>query len=85
MYFPANGALNMLLMLITKIAGGKRVMFTGPGNTREVLTYIRELVENGNFKPVVDRKYPLEKIGEAFSYVATGQKIGNVIITMDEV
>jgi len=32
---------------------------------------------------VIDRVYPLEKISEAFTYVATGQKIGNVIITMD--
>ena len=40
-------------------------------------------VESGRFKPVIDRQYPIEKISEAFAYVATGQKIGNVIVTMD--
>ena len=40
-------------------------------------------IEKGNFKPVIDRKYPLDKIAEAYTYVATGQKIGNVVITMD--
>jgi len=43
---------------------------------------IKELVENGSFKPVIDRIYTLDKIAEAFTYVATGQKIGNVVVTM---
>jgi Zn-dependent alcohol dehydrogenases len=37
----------------------------------------------GKFIPVIDRTYPLDKIAEAFTYVASGQKIGNVIIKMD--
>jgi NADPH:quinone reductase-like Zn-dependent oxidoreductase len=41
------------------------------------------LAAGGNFRPVIDRTYPLEKIAEAFDYVATGNKIGNVIITID--
>jgi NADPH:quinone reductase-like Zn-dependent oxidoreductase len=40
-------------------------------------------VEQGKFKPVIDRIYPLEKIAEAFAYVGTKQKIGNVIIKMN--
>jgi D-arabinose 1-dehydrogenase-like Zn-dependent alcohol dehydrogenase len=36
-----------------------------------------------NFKPVIDRKYPIEKIAEAYTYVASGQKKGNVLIVMD--
>jgi len=47
------------------------------------LSFIKGLVEKGKFKPVIDRKYPLDKIAEAYVYVASGQKIGNVIITMD--
>ena len=39
-------------------------------------------MEKGSFKAVIDRTYPLEKIAEEFTYVATGQKIGNVIVTM---
>ncbi len=41
-------------------------------------------MEEGKFKAVVDRKYSLEKIAEAFRYVETGQKIGNVVITVAE-
>jgi len=40
------------------------------------------LIDEGHFKPLIDRKYPLDKIAEAFAYVISGQKIGNVIITM---
>ena len=47
------------------------------------MNFIKEMIEKGSFMPVIDRKYPIDKIAEAFTYVATGQKIGNVIITMD--
>jgi len=53
------------------------------GTVQDNLTLLRGLVEQGMFKPVIDRKYTLEKIADAYSYVASGQKIGNVIITMD--
>jgi NADPH:quinone reductase-like Zn-dependent oxidoreductase len=83
MYFPSNGLENLFLVPITRLFGGKRVMFTGPKNIKGTLTFIKGLLEQGSFRPVIDRIYPLEKIAEAFTYVATGQKIGNVIITMD--
>ena len=41
------------------------------------------MIDKGSFRPVIDRKYPIDKIAEAFTYVATGQKTANVIITMD--
>lgn len=85
MFFPANGVMNFFLAPLTKLSGGKRVMFTGPGNPRVVLAFLRDLVEKESFRPVIDRIYPIEKIGEAFNYVASGQKIGNVIIRMHEV
>jgi NADPH:quinone reductase-like Zn-dependent oxidoreductase len=40
-------------------------------------------MEQGNFKAVIDRKYPLEEIVEAYKYVETGQKTGNVVITVE--
>ena len=72
-----------MLALFTSIFGGKKVIFSAPKDVPGTLSFIAELVEKGNFKPVIDRKYPLDKIAEAFTFVATGQKIGNVIITMD--
>ena len=40
-------------------------------------------IASGGFKPVIDRTYPLDQIVEAYRYVETGQKIGNVVITVD--
>jgi NADPH:quinone reductase-like Zn-dependent oxidoreductase len=47
-----------------------------------MIEYFRGLMESGQFRPVVDRQYPLEEIVEAYRYVETGQKIGNVVITL---
>jgi len=80
-YAPSGGAENLFLVLINPLLGGKKVLF--PKDAKGNLNFIKELVEKGSLRPVIDRVYPLEKIAEAFTYVATGQKIGNVIITMD--
>ncbi len=82
-YTSSNGAINLLWLFITPLFGGKKVVFSIPKSFNAVLNFIKDLVEKGKFKPVIDRKYPLEKIAEAYTYVASGQKIGNVIITMD--
>lgn len=84
--FTSSGGIEYLfLALITPIFGGKKVIFLPPKNVKTTLSFIKELVEKGNFKPIIDRKYPLEKIADAYVYVASGQKIGNVIITMYDV
>ena len=80
-YAPSGGFENLFLVIINPLLGGKKVLF--PKDNKGNMNFIKELVENGNFKPVIDRIYPLEKITEAFTYVASGQKIGNVIITMN--
>jgi NADPH:quinone reductase-like Zn-dependent oxidoreductase len=80
-FASSGGAENIFLVLITPLLGGKKVLF--PKDNKGNLGFIKELLEKGCFKPVIDRKYPLDKIAEAFTYVASGQKIGNVIITMD--
>jgi len=80
-YSSSGGMENLFWLLVTPLLGGKKVLLFK--ETRQTLSFIKELVENGVLKPVIDRIYPLDKITEAFTYVATGQKIGNVIITMD--
>lgn len=83
--FSSSGGIKYLfLSLITKPFGGKKVIFLPPKKIAATLGFIKELIEKGSFRPVIDRKYPLEKIAEAYQYVATGQKIGNVIITMGD-
>jgi len=82
-YMSSGGMENLFLLFITPLFGGKKVAFKSFRSIKEGLSFIKGLIEKENFRPVIDRKYPIDKIAEAFTYVATGQKIGNVIITMD--
>ncbi len=82
MYTSSDGFENIFLIPITSLLGGKKVVFKAT-TISAGLNFVKEMIESGNFKPVIDKKYPIEKIGEAFDYVASGQKVGNVIITMD--
>ncbi|MBC7749514.1 MAG: NAD(P)-dependent alcohol dehydrogenase [Methylotenera sp.] len=75
-----QNAENILFALITPILGGKKVLFPIPQINKEDVIFFKELVEKGEYKPVIDRQYKLEQIVEAYKYVDTGQKTGNVII-----
>lgn len=77
-------AQNPVLGLLTPLFGRRRVMFPiPPKHDQEGVRWFKELIESGKFKPVIDRRYPLDQIVEAYRYVETGQKIGNVLITVD--
>jgi NADPH:quinone reductase-like Zn-dependent oxidoreductase len=76
-------AQNLFFALITPIIGNKKVIFPLPTDCRGSVLFIKKLIEKGKFKAVLDRKYPLEEIIEAYKYVETGQKIGNVVITVE--
>jgi NADPH:quinone reductase-like Zn-dependent oxidoreductase len=75
-------AQNIFLGLITKLSKGKKVLFPLPGIDKKEVLFLRELAESGKFRPVIDRTYPLEQIADAFRYVETGQKTGNVVISI---
>ena len=74
---------NPILALITPLFGGKKVMFPIPRDDQEMVRYFKEVIESGAFKPLIDRRYPLDQIVEAYRYVETGQKIGNVVISVE--
>lgn len=74
-------AQNLFLALFTPLLGGKKVIFPFPANIKASIDLIKALIEKGKFIPVIDKKYPLEKIREAYEYARSGQKIGNVILT----
>jgi NADPH:quinone reductase-like Zn-dependent oxidoreductase len=74
---------NPILALITPLFGGRKVLFPIPRDNQEMVKYFKELIEAGAFKPLIDRRYPLDQIVEAYRYVETGQKIGNVVISVE--
>jgi NADPH:quinone reductase-like Zn-dependent oxidoreductase len=78
-------AQNPFLALATPIFGGKKVKFPIPLNAKRSLLFIKNLLEKGKFQPVIDRRYSLEQTADAFRYVETGQKTGNVILEINPV
>ena len=71
---------NPILALITPLFGGKKVVFTIPKHDQEIVRYIKGLMESGAFKPLIDRRFSLNEIVDAYRYAETGRKVGNVVI-----
>ena len=75
---------NILFALTTPLWGGKKLLFPIPTITKKDVIFLKELAEKGEYRPVIDRKYKLEQIVEAYRYVESGQKTGNVILNIAE-
>jgi NADPH:quinone reductase-like Zn-dependent oxidoreductase len=60
----------------------KRVVFGSGSGTSEELAQLRDLLESGKLRPVVDRRFRLEQMVEAHRYAETGQKLGNIVVTI---
>ena len=73
------------LALATRWIGDKKVTLPIPKYTKEDVLYVKGLIEAGRYRPVIDRTYPLEDVVEATRYVETGQKTGNVVLTLNGV
>ncbi len=73
---------NIFYALFTPLFKGRKVLFPLPSITRKDVLYLKDLAERGAFKPVIDREYPFASIVEAYTYVESGQKTGNVVINL---
>jgi NADPH:quinone reductase-like Zn-dependent oxidoreductase len=70
------------LIVWTRFFGDHRVLLPIPKYSKEDVLHVKELVEAGKYRPVVDRIYPFEDVVEATKYVETGEKTGNVVLTV---
>jgi NADPH:quinone reductase-like Zn-dependent oxidoreductase len=83
-YLPTDGFTNLIRALMPSRKGAKRVVFKmPPRQPKQDALFLKKLVEDGVYRPVIDRCYPLEDVIEATRYVETEQKTGNVVLTLD--
>jgi NADPH:quinone reductase-like Zn-dependent oxidoreductase len=81
-YLAQNIFLPLFAPLLKMAFGGRWAAFPMPEDIGRTLRLVSQLLEAGEFRPLIDRSYPLEQIVDAYRYVGSGQKMGNVVVTI---
>jgi NADPH:quinone reductase-like Zn-dependent oxidoreductase len=81
-YLATDHLSNLALVLWTRFSDRRVVFPIPPRYTKQDVLFLKQLMETGKYRAVIDRRYPLDQVLEATRYVATGQKIGNVVLTV---
>jgi len=82
-YIATDGFRNLFLALWTSRVGDKRAKLGLAKYRKQDVLFLKELIEAGRYRAVIDRTYPLEDVVEAARYVETGEKTGNVVLTVN--
>jgi NADPH:quinone reductase-like Zn-dependent oxidoreductase len=82
LYVATDRLYNFPLAFLTRWTGGEKVVFDVSGYKRDDILLLRDLLEAGRYRAVVDRTYPLDEVVEANRYVDSWQKTGNVVLTV---
>jgi NADPH:quinone reductase-like Zn-dependent oxidoreductase len=83
LWVATDGVENFAWWAWTAVVGDRKLVFAAPRQTQEDLLVVRDLVEEGRYRAVVDRVYPLEDVAEAHRYVETWRKVGSVVVVLD--
>jgi NADPH:quinone reductase-like Zn-dependent oxidoreductase len=80
-----RGWQNILLAAAGPVAralGRRQVRFPLPRANAALAAHLRQLMDRGTYRPVVDRTFDFDELRDAYAYVDTGRKVGNVVVTM---
>ena len=81
-YVGTDGLTTILWWLVNRATGRRRVRMAAGRRNKADIVFLKELIEAGEFRAVIDRRYPMAEVVEAHRYVETWRKAGNVVLTI---